>query len=308
MEKRITKSNALINSSYRLSLNELRIVLFGLSHINPRTEEFPLFYEIRVKDLAEFYNIGGKERGSFYDDIKNALVNKFWEREFSYFDTKLNKTVKRRWLIEVQYGGKDGVLSYYYNPLIKEQLQNLSKRFTSYFLSNITNMKSAYSIRIYEIVVMYLNASKQDKKIFQKTIDELKTYLDLHEKYHHFFNFKARVLEVARKEINKYSDLNFDYRVVKIGRTPNKVEFIVSRRNQKLIPQPKHSITDLALTSKVVPEIIEKAKKIVLEANTGWDVYVIEQQFYEYMEKVGKPENLKGAFLGFVRKKVRTFP
>jgi len=300
MNMKITKSNAIINSSYRFSLNELRIVLYGLSHIDPTTDDFPLFHRIHIKELAEFYNIGDKDRGSFYDNIREALVTKFWEREFSYFDEERKATVKRRWLIEVEYGAKNGSLAYHYNPLIKNQLQKLAKRFTSYFLSNVSNMKSAYSMRIYEVAVMYLNASGKSKTTFNKNIEDLKQQLDISEKYKHFYHMKSRVLEHARKEINKHSDINIIYKIIKLGRSPNEIEFTVSRKAKT---QSLPALTQTP-SQKLTPSIFEKAKKIALEAGTGWDIYSIEQQFYEHIRKKGPPDSLELAFLGFVKKKV----
>ena len=307
MDKRITKSNAVINSSYRFSLNELRILLFGLSHINPRSDDFPMFHRIHIKELAEFYNIGEKDRGSFYDDIKNALINKFWSREFSYYDEELGETVKRTWLTEVRYGRKDGTLAYEYNPKIKKQLQQLSKRFTSYFLDNIANMKSAYAVRLYEISIMYLNASNQPKTVFTKTIEDLKHHLDITEKYKNFFDMKKRVLEQAKRDINKHSDIKFSYKVKKLGRSPNEIEFTVFRKPKEQpelpgIPQAEYS------PPKLTPEIFEQAKQITLRAGTGWDIYAIEQQFYTFIKQKGAPESYEGAFLGFVKKKVAKPP
>ena len=305
MEKRITKSNAIINASYRLSLNELRIVLYGLSHIDPRADEFPLDHKINIRELAEFFNIGDKDRGSFYDDIKKALITKFWEREFSYFDEELDKVVKRRWLIEVQYGGKDGVLAYSYNPKLTKQLQNLSKKFTSYFLTNVANMKSAYAVRLYEISIMYLNASKQDRTTFTKKIDDLKNYLDISDKYKHFFNMKKYVLEIAKRDINKHSDIKFSYKVKKLGRSPHEIEFTVSKKTKATPKQP--ALPEYKPT-KLSPAVFEKAKQIALEAGNRWDIYAIESQFYEYIKKKGQPDDIAKAFIGFVRKKVATTP
>lgn len=241
---KITKSNAIINSSYRLSLNELRIVLFGLSQINPMSEEFPLFHRIHIKELAIFYNIGEKHVRSFYEDIKSALITRFWEREFSYFDENRKAVVKRRWLIEVEYGRKDGSLAYHYNPMIKDQLQQLAKRFTSYFLTNVANMKSAYAIRLYEIAIMYLNASGKNKVTFNKQIEEIKKHLGIGDKYKHFYHMKTRVLEKAKQEINKHSDIRFDYEIVKFGRHPESIAFHVRRKKE----QPRtHQIKKLTL-------------------------------------------------------------
>ena len=303
MNIKITKSNAIINSSYRFSLNELRIVLYGLSHIDPTATEFPLLHHIHIRELAEFYNIGEKDRGSFYDDIKHALITKFWERDFSYYDEELEKVVKRRWLIEVRYGGKDASLSYHYNPLIKNQLQQLAKRFTSYFLTNVANMKSIYSMRIYEISVMYLNASKQQKTVFSRTIKDLKHNLDISDKYKNFSDMKKRVLEHARKEINKQSDIIINYEVIKHGRTPYEIKFTVTKKEARKVKTlsfeaNKESLKQLSLN------VFEKAKEIALKAGTGWDIYEIERQFHEYSRKKGCPDNPDGAFIAFVKKKV----
>ena len=45
----VTKHNGLIQAGYRLSLNEARIVLYGISLINPLAEDFPLEYQIDIK-------------------------------------------------------------------------------------------------------------------------------------------------------------------------------------------------------------------------------------------------------------------
>jgi len=303
--KKITKSNAIINSSYRLSLNELRIVLFGLSKINPYSDDFPLFHKINIRELAEFYNIGVKDRGSFYDDIKHALINKFWEREVSYFDEKLDKVVKRRWLIEVQYGGRDGVLAYEYNPKLKNQLQQLANKFTSYFLANVANMKSSYAVRLYEISIMYLNASEQNKTTFTKNIEDLKIHLDIQDKYKHFYHFKVKILEIAKRDINRHSDIKFSYTVIKLGRSPHEIKFTVSKNVQECSEKP---VLPQYNQTRLTPEIFEKANQIVQNTGNRWDIYAIEQQFYDYMRKKGMPENIEGAFIGFVKKKVSTLP
>ena len=305
MDKKITKSNAIINSSYRFSLNELRILLYGLSHINPRSDEFPMFHRVHIRELAEFYSIGEKDRGSFYDNIKDALLNKFWNREFSYYDEELGETVRRTWLTEIRYGRKDGTLAYEYNPKIKNQLQQLAKRFTSYVLVNIANMKSAYAVRLYEISVMYLNASKEKQTTFTKKIEDLKYHLDITDKYKNFFDMKKRVLEQSKKEINKHSDIKFSYKVKKLGRSPHEIEFTVSKKTNATPKQP--ALPEYKPT-KLSPAVFEKAKQIAIEAGNRWDIYAIESQFYEYIKTKGQPDDIAKAFIGFVRKKVATPP
>jgi hypothetical protein len=53
---------------------------------------------------------------------------------------------------------------------------------------------------------------------------------------------------------------------------------------------------------------LEKAKELAVQAQTGWDIYAIEQQFFELAAKKGNPDNPDGAFLGFVKKKISQKP
>ena len=301
MHNKITKSNSLISASYRLSLNELRILLYGLSFVNPLEEEFPLSHRFSIKELADFYGIPQKERGSFYQNIKHALVTQFWKREFTYYDEERNEMVSDRWLIEIRHGGKDGTLAYYYNPLIAKELKNLTKRFTSYFLSNVANMKSTYAIRFYEISIMYLNASKSRITHFQISIEELKVKLDITNKYKQISDFKRRVLNRAKEEINKQSDISFNFEIIKIGRNPINIKFTVCRKNE-----PSQCDFLQELNHKVSTKALEKAKQIIISSKARWDIYVIEEQFYDFIKKKGEPESIDGAFIGFVKKKIVT--
>lgn len=53
---------------------------------------------------------------------------------------------------------------------------------------------------------------------------------------------------------------------------------------------------------------MEAAKQVALNAQTGWDIYALEQEFYQYAQKKGQPDNPDGAFIGFVKKKVQQAP
>ena len=61
----------------------------------------------------------------------------------------------------------------------------------------------------------------------------------------------------------------------------------------------KHSANHLSV------DLLEQGKAIARKAGTGWDIYAIEQQFYEYISKKGMPQNYAAAWIGFVKKKTR---
>lgn len=58
---------------------------------------------------------------------------------------------------------------------------------------------------------------------------------------------------------------------------------------------------------RIRPETMDKARLITIEAETGWDFYAIHRQFCELIAK-NPPDNVDGAFIGFVRKKVAKCP
>jgi plasmid replication initiation protein len=307
---KITKANCLINACYRLSVNELRIVLYGLAAIDPTSDEFPLEYTFSKSKIADFYQIPSTARPKFYKDIEKALIKQFWRRDIAYWDDERQKIVTNRWLITIRHGGKDDNLSYVYNPEIKHHLHQLSRRFTSYFLSDVAKMKSSYSIRLYEICIMYLNASSADKTQFTMGVDELKEKLDLTGKYSRFNNFNTKVLTVAEMEINKLSNIRLKILPVASsswGSKIEKVQFSVSRKQKK--PSTQKLIHRNRKVSPLVSlDTLEKAKKIILDSGNQWDLYELERQFFDYVEHKGRPGNIDGAFIGFVKKKTAVSP
>jgi len=231
----ITKHNSLIKASYRLSTMEIRIVLYVLSLINPTSNDFPIQYKIDVKKFATFFKL---DPNWLYQELKSCILDKFWEREFSYIDEN-GKVVKNRWLIQVCYKDDEALLEIAYNPMIKHLLQNMKSNFTSYNIARIISMKSAYAIRFYEICIMELKKDWQHKSKLEKMrkdlkfrirIEELRHVLELVDKYKIFRNFKARVLDKIRLEINKHSDIRIKYEVIKRGRSPHEIEFTINKK------------------------------------------------------------------------------
>ena len=290
---KVSRDNALINASYRLSLTEMHIVLYGIGLINPMQPDFPLTYRIDIDRFAKIFN---REHGQIYKEVKEAVLKRFWERDFSYIDEN-GETIIFRWLTKISYKDDTGYIKIKFSEDLQPYLHNLQGNFTAYYIDQIANFKSIYSVRLYEHAIMVLNKNETNKDKFHILISDIKKQLELGDKYNRFSNLKIRVLEKAKEEINKFSDLNFDYKVIKLGRSPHQIEFSVNRKTE---------IEDLSKPQriKVQTKILEDAKKLAIEAGTGWDIYAIEEQFYAYIKKAGEPKNLKSAFIGFVKKKV----
>ena len=293
----ITKSNALIEAGYRLTRTEIQIILYGISLINPTQKALPLTYRIETARFAEMFN---RKHGEIYNDIKDAVRKRFWERDFSYTN-QTGKIVTCRWLTQIIHEDKSGYIEIKFSEDVQPYLHQLKKQFTTYYIDQIARFKSVYSVRFYEFSIMQLKKQGKQKCNFKITIEELKQRLDLKTKYNRFSNFKAFVLEPAKKEINKHSDIKFSYSVTKQGRTPKEIKFIVSYKENKEERQlPLLETIQINLS----PDIIEKAKSIISQTSNKMDIYDIAEQFKAYAQKNGKPDNVNGAFIGFVKKKI----
>jgi len=229
----ITKSNELIDASYRLSLNELRVVLYGISLINPMNKDFPMEYKIEISRFADLF---GVDKNGLYSDIKASIIKRFWQREFTY---QLEDGKKRlgRWLDQIEYNDGDGYIKVFFSERVKPFLHKLQNNFTTYRIDQIAHFKSANSVRIYEICIMNYNRyasapSNQNRTsiTFKITLEELKERLELTDKYQRFFDFNNRVLEVSKKEINRYSDITIDYEIKKTGHHYEHITFKVKKK------------------------------------------------------------------------------
>ena len=58
----------------------------------------------------------------------------------------------------------------------------------------------------------------------------------------------------------------------------------------------------------ITAETIRRGAKIAEDAATGWDYNAIRKQFTEQIMAGFKPDNVNGAFINFVKKKVANRP
>lgn len=293
----ISKHNELIQAGYRLTLNEIRIIQYGISLINPMSEDFPLEYQINVKRFIALFEL--KNDKQIYAEIKKAAMKKLWDREVTInIDEKYKKRL--RWVTGIEYADNLGYLKIYINPLLKPWLHQL-KNYTSYNIKRISSFKSVHSFRIYEITIMNLNKSNGNKHSFNIEINHLKEQLGITGKYKKITDFNLYVLEVAKKEINKYSDIRLSYTLKKQGRAFHEIKFTVTKKKPDpgLVATPNKPILSAP--------ILKKAESIVEGSGTNWALKEIEKQFFAYTEKAGEPKNIEGAFIGFVKNKVKNW-
>ena len=234
MNDMVVKTNRLNIATQNLSLTEVRIMQLAIVDAretgNGLTTDSPL--TISASRYAKAFDVS---RQSAYEAILNAEKTLF-ERRFSFRDTD-DRMVKSRWVQRVKYledeASIEVILTY---DVVNEitRIDGYEQFFTQYLLEQTASMSSAYSVRLYELLVQWKTAKKTP--VFE--LMEFREQLGVERnEYNRMYDFKHRVLDVAIKEINETSDLKVSYENVKKGRKITGFKFKVLEKPKTTTPK-----------------------------------------------------------------------
>lgn len=228
ISKVVTKSNKLIEANYKLGVVEQKLILCLASYIQPNDEDFKT-YTVSVREFYEMLGLRGTPKYSELRDITRQLMQKVFEIRID------NKVIQASWLSYVAYRENEGKIDLRFDPFLKPYLLELKREFTSYKLENVVKLNSFYSIRLYELL-------KQYEKIKARTfkLSELRRILGAENIYPAYGNFKQRVLLTAQRELEKKTDISFDFEEIKNGRRVEKIKFFIktSTSNKRIQEEP----------------------------------------------------------------------
>lgn len=211
----ITKHNDLIEASYKLSLEEQRLVLSCIAQIDSRLhKDVPDSITVSAEDYASLFGI--KVRHA-YEQMKGA-VDRLYERDIRV-KTPGQKD-RLRWVYRVSYLEGEGKVSLRFSPDIKPYIGQLNGLFKSYKLKNISRLRSAYSIRMYELLNQW-----RDTGTRFILVKDFKYMLQLDDKYHRYSELNRCVIKPSLAEINAKTDMVVSLSTEKKGRSIYKLIF-----------------------------------------------------------------------------------
>lgn len=217
----VRQSNTLIDASYRIaSVGEGRLIRALIAQISPSDEDFKL-YRVSVVDFARLFNITGE---SAYEQIKKA-ADELTSRKIRI--EKGKSWLFMNWLSSAEYIQGSGYVELCFDKKLKPYLLQLKGYFTQYELESVVSFKSAYSIRIYELLkAEQFKAGKNG--YFQRTFqyEELRESIGIEStEYALFADFRRYVIEIAVREINTASNISITQ--VDYPKTGRKISHIV---------------------------------------------------------------------------------
>lgn len=221
---RVTKSNDLITASYRLTLNEQRLILAAISRLDPRR---PMPKRVKV-DATDYASIYGVQLRHAYKQMQDA-ANELYERDIDFTDAK--QRTRRRWVDAATYS--EGSVELSFTIHVIPYLTMLYNKVTSYDLRRIARVDSIYTIRLFEMLMQYKSTGW-----LHIEIEKLRVVLSLSDGYKRFNNLRQRVIDPAIEEMRLKCNLEVEYEQITKGRTVTAIKFMFKDSAQLALPLP----------------------------------------------------------------------
>lgn len=220
---KVVKANEIIQKAkFDLSLLEQKTFCYAVSKIKP-DDVGGTWYTFTINDYCDVCGIE-RNNGKNIDDVKKALLQlkekAFWITNEDGDDETVG------WLDKAIVSRKSGKVRIRFDETLHKYLMGLYNNYTQYSLLCVLPMRSAYSVRLYELLKSYLG---QGAKFKEFKIDDLK--IKLNAPYVRFPDFRRKALEVATREINLYTDIEISWEPIKDGRKVVAVKFTMKERD-----------------------------------------------------------------------------
>lgn len=214
----VWKANDLIQKSKsNLGIIELKLLAYILSKIKPTDEPGTEYFF----SIAEYMKVCGLTKsGTNYENIKESLKKLhggFWMQDESGNDTLFS------WVYDATAYRSKGKFKITIDKKLSKYIYDLYGNNTQYSLIATLPMRHAYSFRIYELLKSYAY-----KKKVVLSIEDIKKTLMI-TGYEKFKDFRKKVIEVAIKEVNTYTDIRVSWEPIKEGRKTASICFYIKR-------------------------------------------------------------------------------
>ena len=236
LNKNVVKSNSLIEARSRLTLAEHKLLSCMIAEISSDdTENYK--FNFNAQELAK--KLGYTDTSDAYREI-GKVVKKLQDRRVQYTDRNTGTEIICRWVAGATFNRREGVVKVAFYDDLVPVLFGLKKYFTKIKLEQALSFRSRFSFRIYELLKEFQGIGKRTMEI-----TELREKVGLEEGALRQWNdFKRRVLEIAKKEINKKSDIEIAYTPKKRGRKYHSIEFKIRKNRRKTPPKKPVSSMD----------------------------------------------------------------
>lgn len=227
----VAQSNNIILGKQNLKLNSAKLIRSAIMQVVRDDKELKA-YKISINDLSKMFGVNSNNLYTYIEDITNDIFhNPLYIRQVNE-DGKTTGFIKMSWVSTCEYNEGLG-LALKLNDDLKPLLLGLKEKYTQYTLDTILEMKSTYSIRLYELL---MEGVKNKGGIvpyegcdIKLSVQEIRECLGCEDRYPLYGNFKQRVIDPSVKEIQALTTYQVTYKEVKYSRTIEDIIFHLER-------------------------------------------------------------------------------
>ncbi len=224
INKEVIQSYIMTTAKYDFSVYEKRILyriiettqkLLNGKKLNKGYSIEKTLFDDRLVSIPISAILNGEEDKNHYQ-VRKALTS-LRNKTFEYEDDKLWKLIG---VIEKpKFEKYDTVATFELQAEVYDAILNFSKGFRKYELKTAMSFESTYSMRFYELF-------SGQKKPMTYMIETLKKMFQIENKYKQINDFTKRVIDVAKRELDKKSPYSFEYKYIKTGRKITSILFM----------------------------------------------------------------------------------
>lgn len=171
--------------------------------------------ELTAKSYSEQFGITDKMAYAVMREASEGLFNRYVVYHDKNPKTGRDRSFKGRWVDKIGYEKGSGYVYVRFSSEVIPLITRLEEQFTSYEIEQVAKLTSGYAIRLYELLIQWRSTGKTP--VFE--LMNFRSQLGVDEtKYKQMSNFKIYVLDIALKQINKYTDITVKYQQQKKGR------------------------------------------------------------------------------------------
>lgn len=226
------------HARYKLTPREQKLILYMATMLRPEDSDFDT-YLVPVSEIEHILKTDEtKKHGSFYERL-DMLLDSITDKKITFPTDFTIDGVRLRGHINWVAGAvpkynEDGVLcvEFGFSPQMKPFLLGLKEKFTRFEFLEVAKMKSGFSIRIYQMCKSYYYEHiRHGRNVLAVGVRELKSRLGISDRYSDFRNFRRKVLDVAKKEVNEKTRLTIEYDFIKKGRNITDIRIVINEKD-----------------------------------------------------------------------------
>lgn len=240
----VFQSNAISRACYKCTPLERQLLFFATTQIKKKSSFYYADFSVS-QCIKLFFDDTPLPTYKARQEIKNAIERLFQKHNAITIFNDSNKFIAVSWLQKVDINLKNDSIHFFFTNEIGKRLHNLKSNFTKVDLQIIANLKSYYSIRLFEILLSYKGFegrgfNRFNEWYFELTVDDVKRFFDLSEKYI-TKKITTQIIKPAIAEIKAAAKgfLTLDLFVVPLRTDLRKIGcyHIACRENPELVPE-----------------------------------------------------------------------